>query len=88
MLKEESFPKPLLNVDVVRRTNTSLDILLESRIDAYWNVDSDRDLSEPLTRFTPFTIINEKPSDGDTWSGQAADNNSSDNKTRSFMARD
>ena len=32
ILKEESFLKPLLNVDVVRRTNTSLDILLESRI--------------------------------------------------------
>ena len=31
-------------VGVVMRTKTSLDFLLESRIDAYWNVDSDPDL--------------------------------------------
>ena len=57
-------------------------------MDAYWNVDSDWDLSEPLTRFTPFTFLIEKPSDGYTWSRQAADHNSSNIKTRSFMARD
>ena len=33
------------------RTNTTLDVLLESRID-YWNVDGGRELSEPWTGFT------------------------------------
>ena len=50
-------------VDVVRRTNTTLDVLLVSRIDDYWNVDGDRELSGPCTCFTQFTILNEKPSD-------------------------
>ena len=36
--KEEPFPIPLRYVDVVRRTNTTLDVLVESRIEDYWNV--------------------------------------------------
>ena len=35
----------------------------------YWNVDGDRDLSEAWTGFTKFTILDEKPPDGYTWSG-------------------
>ena len=48
------------NIDVVRRTNTTLDVLLESRIDVFWNVDGGRELSGPWTVFTQFTILNEK----------------------------
>ena len=36
--KEGSFPIPLKNIDVVRRTNKTLDVLLESRTDDNWNV--------------------------------------------------
>ena len=48
------------NIDVVRRTNTTLDVLLESRIDVFWNVDGGRELSGPWTVFTQFTILHEK----------------------------
>ena len=40
--KEESFPIPLRYIDVVRWTNTTLDVLLESRIDDNLNVDGGR----------------------------------------------
>ena len=45
-LKEESYPI-LRFLDVVRRTNTILDVLLESRCDDYWNVDGKWSRSEP-----------------------------------------
>ena len=44
---ESSFRTPLKCIGVVRRTNTTLDVLLESRIDYHWNVDGDRELSGP-----------------------------------------
>ena len=44
---EESCPIPLDSIDVVRQTNTPLDVLLESRIDDSWNVDGGREVSEP-----------------------------------------
>ena len=56
--------------DVVRRTNTTLNVLLESRIDEHWNVDGDRELAEPWTGFTQFTMLNEKPPNGYTWFGE------------------
>ena len=42
---ERSFPKPLTFMDVVRRTNATLDVLLEIRMDACWNVDGGQELS-------------------------------------------
>ena len=44
MPREESFPIPLKYIDVTRNTNTSLDVMLEKRIDDYWNVDGYREL--------------------------------------------
>ena len=44
--------------DVVRRT--------QSHAEDYWNVDGDRNLSEPCAGFTQFTTLNEKPPDGHT----------------------
>ena len=67
--KEESFPIPLRYIDVTRRTLTTLDVLQESRTE-YWNIDGDRNLSEPETGFTQFTTLNEKPADGFMWSGE------------------
>ena len=67
--KEESFPIPLKYIDVTRTTHTNLDVKLEKRIDDYWNIDGSRDLSDPWTGFTQFTLLDEKAPDGYTWSG-------------------
>ena len=81
-------PIPLRFFDVVRRTNTTLDVLLESRADDYLNVDGDWDPSEEWTSFTHFTTLNEKIFRRRHVVREAADKNSSKIKTRSFLARD
>ena len=68
--REESFPIPLKYIDVSRTTHTNLDVKQEKRIDDYWNVDGPRDLSDPWTGFTQFTLLEEKPPDGYMWSGE------------------
>ena len=68
--REESFPVPLKYIDVTRTTHTNLDVKLEKRIDDYWNIDGSRDLSDPWTGFTQFTLLDEKAPDGCTWSGE------------------
>ena len=67
--REESFPIPLKYIDVSRTTHTNLDVKQEKRIDGYWNVDGSRDLSDPWTGFTQFTLLEEKPPEGYMWSG-------------------
>ena len=37
MPEADKFPRPLEYIDVVRRTNTTSDVLLESRIADYWD---------------------------------------------------
>ena len=66
--KEESFPFPLKYIDVSRTTHTNLDVKQEKRIDDYWNIDGSRDLSDPWTGFTQFTLLEEKPPNGYMWS--------------------
>ena len=66
---EESFPIPLEHIDVSRTTHTNLDVKQETRIDDYWNMDGSRDLSDPWTGFTQFTLLEEKPPNGYIWSG-------------------
>ena len=61
-LREESFPVPLKYIDVTRTTHTNLDVKQEKRTDDYWNVDGSRDLSDPWTGFTRFTLLEEKTS--------------------------
>ena len=68
--REESFPIPLKYIDVTRTTHTNLDVKQEKRIDDYWNIDGSRDLSDPWTGFTQFTLLDEKAPDGYTWSGE------------------
>ena len=68
-LREESFPIPLKYIDVTRTTHTNLDVKQEKRIDDYWNIDGSRDLSDPWTGFTQFTLLDEKAPDGFLWSG-------------------
>ena len=68
MPKEETFPIPLKHIDVTRATYTNLDVLQESRIDDYWNVNVDRSLSNSWTGFTKFALLKEKPPSGYMWS--------------------
>ena len=67
--REESCPIPLKYIDVSRTTRPNLDVKQERRIDDYWNIDGSRDLSDPWTGFTQFTLSEEKPPDGYVWSG-------------------
>ena len=60
--REESFPIPLKYIDVSRTTQTNLDVLQESRIDDYWNIDGSRDLSDFLDRFHSINFIERKTS--------------------------
>ena len=66
--REESFPIPLKFMDVSRTTHTNLDVKQEKRIDDYWNIDGSKDLSDPWTGFTQFTLLEEKPPEGFLWS--------------------
>ena len=83
--REESFPLPLKYIDVSRTTHTNLDVMQESRIDDYWNIDGSRDLSDSWTSFTQLFLLQEKPPDGYVWS--ETDTTASDIQARSFMAR-
>ena len=87
VLAEESFTILLRYIDVTRATNTTLDVLLERRIDDYWNTEGDRDLSDAWTGFTRFTMLNEKPPDGSTWSGARLTKKANNIQVRSFVAR-
>ena len=60
--KESFLHIPLKYIDVTRTTHTNLDVKLEKRIDDYWNIDGSRDLSDPWTGFTQFTLLDEKSS--------------------------
>ena len=61
-----------VSFDASRNTRTNLHLMQESRIDDYWNIDGSRDLSDPWTGFTQFTLLDEKPPDGYIymWSGE------------------
>ena len=61
---------PLKYIDVTRNTDTSLDVLLDENIEGYWNVDGDREVSDAWTGVTRFTVLDEKPLDGFSWSGK------------------
>ena len=68
--KKETFPIPLKYIDVAGSTHTDLDVMQEKRVDDYWNVDSNRSLSDSWTGFTKFTLLKEKPPKGYMWSGR------------------
>ena len=57
-------------IDVSRTTHTNLDVKQEKRIDDYQRIDGSRDLSDPWTGFTQFTLLEEKSPDGYMWSGR------------------
>ena len=68
--REESFLIPLKYIDVSRTTHINLDVKQEKRIDDYWNIDGSRDLSDPWTGSTQFTLLEEKPPSVYMWSGR------------------
>ena len=61
----------------------------ESRIDDYWNIDESRDLSDPWSGFTQFTLLEEKPPEGFVWKGvrEETDKTAGNIQARSFVAR-
>ena len=69
MPREESFPIPLTCIYVIRSTHTDWDVAQEKRIDDYWNVEENRSLSDSLTGFTRFALLNGKTPEGFMWSG-------------------
>ena len=85
--REESFPIPLKYIDVTRTTHTNLDVKQEKRIDDYWNIDGSRDLSDPWTGFTQFTLLDEKAPDGYTVVRGEIDEKTAYIQARSSMAR-
>ena len=85
--REESFPIPLKYIDVSRTTHTNLDVKQERRIDDYWNIDGSRDLSDPWTGFTQFTLLEEKTSKRIYVVWGEINEKTADIQTRSFMAR-
>ena len=58
----------------------------ERRIDDYWTIDWSRDVSDPWTSFTQFTLLEEKLPEGYMWSGEITEK-TADIQARSFMAR-
>ena len=85
--REESFPIPLKYIDVSRTTQTNFDVMQESRIDYYWNIDGSRDLSASWTGFTQCTFLSEKPPEGKNMVRGETDKTASEIQARSFMAR-
>ena len=49
MAREESFPIPLRYIDVAGTTSTTLDVMLERRVDDYWHIEGNQDLSDAWT---------------------------------------
>ena len=69
VLKEQgTFSIPLEHIDMTTTTHTTLDVLQESGVDNYWNIDVNRNLSKSLTGFTKFKIQNGKTPRGYMWS--------------------
>ena len=85
--REESFPIPLKYIDVSRTTHTNLDVKQEKRIDDYCNIDGSRDLSDPWTGFTQFTLLDKKTSRRIYVVREEINKKKADIQARSFMAR-
>ena len=86
--REESFPIPLTYIDASRTTQTNLDVMQESRIDDYWNIDGSRDLSDSfLDRFHSVYSVRWETSRRVCVVQEKSDKMASDFQARSFMAR-
>ena len=70
MCRRKSSQIPLKYIDVTRSTCIDLDDMQEKRVDDFWNVDSNRNVSDSWKVFTQFTLLEEKPPKGYLWSGR------------------
>ena len=68
--KDETFSIPLKSIDVTSSTHVDLDVMQQKRIDDYWNVDSNRSLSDSWRGFTKFTLLKENSPKKFLWSGR------------------
>ena len=59
----------------------------ERRVDDYWNIDGSRDVSDSLTGFTQFTLLEEKPLGRIYVVRGETDKTAADIQARSVMAR-
>ena len=85
--REVSFPIPLRYIAVTRAASTTFNVMIERRIDDYWNIERNRDLSDAWTCFARFTTLDEKTSRGYTWSGERLTNKANNTQARSPVAR-
>ena len=69
VLKEETFPIPLKYFDVMRSTNTDLDIAQEKRNDIIGMLMKMEDCQIQWTGFPKFTLLKETPPKRHMWSG-------------------
>ena len=56
----ETFAVPLKYIDVTRCRHTNLDVMQAKRIEDYWIVDENWNLSDSWSGFTKFTLLKEK----------------------------
>ena len=64
--------------DVARTTRTTLETMVERRIDDYWNIERNRDLSDSWTGFTRFTILDGRETS--KWENMVRDSGSQRNR--------
>ena len=74
-----------MNIDVIRRTHMSQNVLLEKHIEDYWNVDGEKELSDAWTSFTKTILMNERPPDGFSWSGKRLTRKQTTSRPRQCM---
>ena len=74
-------------IDVTSSTHTDLDVLQEKTIDDYWNVDSNRSLSDSWTGFSKFTRLKEKTSTEIHVVRKENDKNSHDDQTQIMVCK-
>ena len=65
-MPRESFPIPLNYIEVVRHTQTTVDILHEHKIIDYWNVEEDPPLSGSWIGFTGFIVCGHPKKDNNS----------------------
>ena len=85
--RKESFPFPLKYIDVSRTTQTNLDVMQESRIDEYSNINGSRDLADSWTSSTQIILLEEKPSRRIYVVWVETDKTAGNIQARSFMTR-
>ena len=66
--REASFPIRRKCIDVTRATSTTLDVMLERRIDDYWNIEGNRDMPDYMDRLHTIHQIGRKTSRWVYWS--------------------